>query len=90
MIASHREQVLALVEKWAGVVPPGGIRAEHHLLDDLKMDGDDYCMSLVPELKRQFGIRPKRKEWEITTVGELLEVIDRHVPPQGSGARASA
>ena len=90
MMASQREQVLALVQKWACVVPPGGIRAEHYLMDDLEMDGDDYAMSLVPELERQFGISPKYQEWEIATVGQLLEVIDRHVAPRGGGERASA
>jgi hypothetical protein len=90
MMASHREQVLALVQKWAGVVPPGGIRAEHYLIDDLEMDGDDYGMSLVPELERHFGISPKYKEWEIETVGQLLEVIDRHVALRGGDERASA
>jgi hypothetical protein len=89
-MASHREQVIALVQKWACVVPPGGIRAEHYLMDDLKVDGDDYAMSLVPEIERQFGISPKSQEWEIATVGQLLEVIDRHVTQQGRGGRASA
>jgi len=86
MTASDRERALALIHKWACAEPPGGIRAEHHLVDDLKMDGDDYAMSLVPELKREFGISPKRREWEIATVGELLEVIARH----SSGGHASA
>jgi len=90
-MASHRQLILQLLEKWACAVPPGGIRPEHRLVHDLKMDGDDYGMSLVPELEKQFGIRPSRQEWEIATVGELLDVIDRHLgQTSGSGDRASA
>jgi hypothetical protein len=29
------------------------------------MDGDDYGMSLVPEIKKELGINPKRQEWEV-------------------------
>jgi len=61
------------------VVPPGGIRRNHELVRDLQVDGDDYGMSLVPELKKRLGIKPQRREWEIRTVAELLAVVDRHV-----------
>ena len=45
---------------------------------DLQVDGDDYGMWLVPELKKRLGIKAQRQEWEIRTVAELLEVVDRH------------
>ena len=46
---------------------------------DLQVDGDDYGMWLVPQLKKRLGIKPQRQEWEIRTVAELLAVVDRHV-----------
>ena len=84
-MSQHGELALKLIEKWACAVPAGGIRPEHHLVRDLKITGDDYGMSLVPELKKRLGINPQRKEWEVATVGELLEVIDRHVARKGRG-----
>ena len=85
------ELVLALLEKW-GDVPRGSIRPEHYLLDDLKVDGDDYAMSLVPEIKKNFGINPKREEWErVVTVQELFDLVERHLARKGSpGGQASA
>ena len=85
-----RAVVLSLLEKW-GDVPQEGIRPEHHLVHDLKVDSDDYGMSLVPEIKKSLGINPKRQEWEVTTVGELLDVVERHVARKGrEGGQASA
>jgi hypothetical protein len=69
--------VLQLLGRIA-VIPPGGIRLDHELVRDLHVDGDDYGMWLVPELKKQLGIKPPRQEWEIRTVAELLAVVDRH------------
>jgi len=89
-LSQHAELVLTLLKKWADV-PPGGIRPEHRLVHDLKVDGDDYGMSLVPELKKRLGINPKRQEWEVTTVGQLLDVVERHVALKGTGGgQASA
>ena len=72
-----RDLVLELLKSVA-VVPADGIRPDHDLVRDLKVDGDDYGMWLVPELKKRLGIKPTRQEWEIRTVAELLAVVDRH------------
>ena len=72
-----RDLVLRLLERIA-VVPAGGILPDHELVRDLRVDGDDYAMWLVPEIKKQLGIKPNRREWEIRTVAELLAVVDRH------------
>jgi hypothetical protein len=89
-LSHHTELVLSLLEKW-GHVPPGGIRPEHHMVHDLKVDGDDYGMSLVPEIKKRLGISPKRQEWEVATVGELLALVEQHMARKGSeGGQASA
>jgi hypothetical protein len=79
--------VLSLLAKWS-CVPAGGVRPEHHLVKDLRMDGDDYGMSFVPELNRRLGIKPTRQDWEhIATVADVLALVDRHVlrqePPAG-------
>jgi len=90
LMSYHEELVLSLLREWADV-PPGGIRPEHRLAHDLKVDGADYGMSLVPEIKRRLGINPGRKEWEVSTVAELLAVVDRHVARQSSSSdQASA
>ena len=60
-------------------VPAGGILPTHELVRDLKVDGDDYGMWLVPELKKRLGINATRREWEIRTVAELLAVAERAV-----------
>jgi hypothetical protein len=89
-MSQHVEFVLSLLEKW-GDVPQESIHPEHHLVHDLKVDGDDYAMSLVPEIKKRLGINPKRQEWEVATVAELLDVVERHVARKGSeGGQASA
>ena len=72
-----RDLVYELLQRIA-VVPPDGIRPDHELVRDLCVDGDDYGMWLVPELKKRLGIKPRRQEWEIRTVAELLQVVDRH------------
>ena len=72
-----RDLVYELLQRIA-VVPPDGIRPNHHLVRDLQVDGDDYGMWLVPELKKRLGIKPRRQEWEISTVAELLAVVDRY------------
>ena len=68
----------------------GGIRPEHALVRDLKVDGDDYGMWLVRELKKRLGIKPQREEWEIRTVAELLAVVDRHAGRSATGHDASS
>ena len=89
-MSQHVALVLSLLEKW-GDLPQEDIRPEHHIAHDLKVDGDDYGMSLVPEIKKRLGINPKRQEWEVATVGELLAVVERHVARKGSeGGQASA
>jgi hypothetical protein len=75
-----RDLVLELLQRIA-VVPPDGIRPEHELVRDLRVDGDDYGMWLVPELKNRLAIKPRRQEWEIRTVAELLQVVERHAEP---------
>ena len=90
-MSQHGELVLELIQKWAGVVPSGGIRPEHRLVDDLEMDGDDYGMSFVPELKKRLGISPMRREWEeVVTVGDVLWIVDRHVARKGSGGEQAS
>jgi len=76
-VSQPRDLVLELLERIA-VLPAGGIRPDHDLVRDLQVDGDDYGMWLVPELKKRLGIKPTREEWEIRTVAELLAVVDRH------------
>jgi len=76
-IKQPHDLVLELLQRIA-VVPPGGIRPDHELVRDLQVDGDDYGMWLVPQLKKRLGIKPQRREWEIRTVAELLAVVDRH------------
>ncbi len=82
-----RDLVYELLQRIA-VVPPDGIRPDHHLVRDLHVDGDDYGMWLVPELRKRLGIKPLRQEWEIGTVAELLAVVDRHA--QGTAATNGA
>ena len=72
-----RDLVLELLGRIT-TVPADGIRPDHELVRDLKVDGDDYGMWLVPELTKRLGIRPPRQEWQIRTVAELLAVVDRH------------
>ena len=85
------ELVLRLLQDWAQDVPPGGIRPEHDIARDLKVDGDDYGMSLVPAIEQRLGIKPTYHEWEVSTVGELLQVVERHIARQGgSSGQASA
>ena len=90
-MSQHLELVLALLDKW-GTVPESGLHLDHYLLHDLQVDGDDYAMSLVPEIERTLAIKPTRREWEqVTTVQQLLDLVDRHVRRKGSeGGQASA
>ena len=78
-MSQPRDLVLELLQRLADV-PPGGILPNHELVRDLKVDGDDYGMWLVPQLNKRLGIKPQRREWEIRTVAELLAVVDRHAP----------
>jgi len=73
-----RDLVYELLQRIALAVPPDGIRPDHELVRDLHIDGDDYGMWLVPELQKRLAIKPRRQEWEIGTVAELLDVVDRH------------
>ena len=57
-IETPRDLVLELLQRIA-TVPPGGIRPDHELVRDLQVDGDDYGMWLVPELKKRLGITPQ-------------------------------
>ena len=87
----HLELVLALLDRW-GTIPDGGLHLDHYLLDDLHVDGDDYAMSLVPEIESALGIKPTRREWEqVTTVRQLFALVERHVTQKGrEGGQASA
>jgi hypothetical protein len=76
-VTQPRDLVYDLLQRIA-VVPPDGIRPNHELVRDLHVDGDDYGMWLVPELKKRLGIKPRRQEWEIRTVADLLDVVHRH------------
>lgn len=56
------------------------IRAEHRLVADLKMDGDDFAMSFVRELQKELGFRARREEWEqVVTVADVLELVRQYV-----------
>lgn len=64
--------------------PLEGIRMESRLIADLKLDGDDFAMTLVPELKREFSLKVARKEWEeVSTVADLIKVVRDHLPTPG-------
>ena len=88
-MAHPRDLVYELLQRIA-VVPPDGIRPGHHLVRDLHVDGDDYGMWLVPELSKRLGIKPRRQEWEIGTVAELLAVVDRHARGAATTNEASS
>jgi hypothetical protein len=45
----------------------------HRLIADLALDGDDFAMTIVPELNWRLGIAPKVDAWEtVVTVRMLL------------------
>ena len=61
-------------------IPPESLRPEQRLARDLRLDGDDYGMWLVPELQKRLRIRPSISEWNsVSTVGELVALMERHV-----------
>ncbi|OUL34007.1 hypothetical protein [Nostoc sp. 106C] len=48
------------------------------LIDDLKVDGDDFGMDFVLELQRKFQIKIPAKEWnEVFTVQDVVNLVKR-------------
>ncbi len=79
--------VVSTLARWGAAAPAGGILPQHRLIRDLHMDGDDLGMSVVLEINKHFGIKPRRQEWEtLETVGELLDLVARHVDALPSSA----
>jgi acyl carrier protein len=70
--------IYAMIASWTRL-PPAALKAGDRLLQDLRLDGDDYGMSLVPELERRFGIKPTIAEWEsIHTVQDVVDLVRPH------------
>lgn len=60
--------------------PLADIAPGDRLIADLKCDGDDLTLWLIPEIKRRFGIAPRIAEWEqIVTIADLVALVDRHL-----------
>ncbi len=77
---SPEESVIREFIAQLAAVPAGALRSDQRLVADLKIDGDDYGMWLVPELQKRFSIRPSIAEWESApTVGELIALVERHL-----------
>jgi acyl carrier protein len=67
-------------------VSPESLRLGQRLATDLRLDGDDYGMWLVPEVQKRLSIRPSLSEWEsVFTVGDLIAVVERHVAQRTAG-----
>jgi acyl carrier protein len=87
---TSRAYVFSLLADWSDP-PPGGVQPQHRLVQDLRMDGDDFGMTVVRRLNQHFGIKPKRQEWEtIETVADLLTLLDRHVERHGASPGAAS
>ncbi len=54
------------------------ITNESHLIDDL--DGDDFdVVDIIVQIEQKLNISiPEEETFEIATVSELLEVVERH------------
>jgi len=54
------------------------INNESHLIDDL--DGDDFdVIDIIVQIEQKLNISiPEEETFEIATVSELLEVVERH------------
>lgn len=74
-----RSVVFELLERW-GNKPRILISDTDLILDDLRMHGDDYGMSFIPELQKRLRFEAPRTDWEtVLTVANVLRVVDRHV-----------
>lgn len=59
--------------------PQSAIMAEDRLAEDLKMDGDDFGMSVVPQIQAALDFKAPKSEWEnVLTVADVLHLVDRH------------
>jgi acyl carrier protein len=87
---TSRAFVLSLLAEWSDS-PPGGVQPQHRLVQDLRLDGDDFGTTVVRKLNQHFGIKPKRQEWEtIVTVADLLALLDRHLERPGASPGAAS
>lgn len=79
----RRAIVYELLERW-GNKARGQISDTDRLLNDIRMDGDDYGMSFVPELEKRLGFRASRGEWEaVVTVADILNLLERYIGERG-------
>ena len=77
-LADVREGVLSALSAVTDV-PRAAINRSSTLVGDLGIDGDDYAMSLVPELQWHFRFVASRSDWEqVRTVGDLEDLVSRH------------
>jgi hypothetical protein len=77
-----RAIVYELLERW-GSKPSGEIKDTDRILDDIRMDGDDYGMSFMPELQRRLGFKASRRDWEcVVTVADVMNLVERNVDPR--------
>ncbi|MGE0440263.1 MAG: acyl carrier protein [Gemmatimonadales bacterium] len=85
-IEGVREEVLRSLSEVTDV-PVGSIVRTALLVEDLRIDGDDYAMELIPALRWRFRINPPLQDWErVRTVGELEALVARHVGLADRGA----
>lgn len=65
-----------------GSKPKSTIRDDHRLVQDLRINGDDYGMWLVKELEKRLGIKPSIDEWSrAETVSDILKIVSQHAKP---------
>lgn len=56
--------------------PPGDIRHNDTLLNDLRMDGDDFTFVFLPTVEKALGVKTDPKAWaEVSTVRHAIDVF---------------
>jgi len=59
--------------------PEAEIKNHDRLVEDLRVDGDDFSMTFVPRVNREFGIKVPWREWEsVRTVADVVAIIELH------------
>jgi len=82
----HRELVYQLIERW-GDKSLAEIKDGDSLLEDIRMDGDDYAMSFVPELQAKLRFEAPFDAWDsVVTVGDVIRVVEEYATRRDAGA----
>ena len=74
---SSRDSVYDLVERIT-LRRKTDIRDTDRLGEDLRMDPEDFSMSLVPRLEKALHLKPPIQQWErVRTVGDVIQLLER-------------